>query len=265
MRRIGKRNRVVSIRNNRSIKRRPISASANRVICATTALEFKRDLSRRFPDGSNEDDLRKFLTDSGFSKSSSKRFMKPTGGYEIMEMWDMYDAKELESGDYWVRFTYDKNGVYDIEVIEVQDDFTGKRIQEYDVEASTRTRKRSIKASASSIRTEFQKFISELEADIQDNERDLSNCTRLQGSYMSDSDGGIFDITPVCYGVYADDLDTLCIEYDSKTGEYTAYCAGNDDVVTTGTSFNDIQFDCYIWLKDTLIQMYEEIDGESDV
>lgn len=129
------------------------------------------------------------------------------------------------------------------------------------VMAARRICKRSIKASASSIRTEFQRFIGELEADLQDNDRVLSNCARLQGSFMSDSGGGIFDITPTCYGVLADDLDTLRIEYDSKTGEYTAYCAGNDDVVSTGTSFNDIRFDCYIWLKDTLIQMYEELDG----
>ena len=135
---------------------------------------------------------------------------------------------------------------------------------ENDIQSSRRIRKRPIKASSSTIRTDFQKFVGDLEADLQDNERALSDCAGLNGSFMSDGDGAIFDITPTCYGVLADDLDTLRIEYDKRTGRYTAYCAGNDDIVAEGYSFNDISFDCYIWLKETLIQMYEELDADDD-
>ena len=125
-----------------------------------------------------------------------------------------------------------------------------RRIGRYPIKAST-SRRDAI--------NEFRRFIDDLQYDLQDNEN--SNF-ELKGSYM-DGDGEMsFEIEPRVYGEGGDPLDTLTIDYDYTTGNITAYCAENDDVVAEGRSFRDIRFNCYNWLKETLIMMYEDMPDE---
>ena len=108
---------------------------------------------------------------------------------------------------------------------------------------------------------DFMRFLRELETDLQNNESEYITL----GSYgrAADADGGsLYEIIPQINGQRGDDfLDVLMIDVD-PSGIITAYCKGNDDVVAEGYSFNQISSNCYNWLKETLIMMYEEMPDD---
>lgn len=130
------------------------------------------------------------------------------------------------------------------------------------VVSSRRIRSRRITASMNQTDRDFMRFLRELETDLQNNESEY--ITLRAGGSVTDADGGsLYEIIPQINGQRGDDfLDVLMIDVD-PSGIITAYCKGNDDVVAEGYSFNQISFNCYNWLKETLIQMYEELDGYS--
>lgn len=132
------------------------------------------------------------------------------------------------------------------------------------VVSSRRIRSRRITASMSDtfrkdMIDNFRWFIDDLQDDLQDNEADYFT---LKGSYIDGDDGIQFEIEPHIYGEGGDPLDTMTIDYDYTTDSLTAYCEANDDVIAEGAFFSDIRSDCYNWLKETLITMYEEIPDD---
>ena len=129
------------------------------------------------------------------------------------------------------------------------------------ITASSSIGRRRITASTSrkDVIEEFRRFIDDLQYDLQDNE---NRNFELKGSYIDDDGEMSFEIEPRIYGEGGDPLDTLTIDYDYTTGNITAYCAENDDVVADGRSFRDIRSNCYNWLKETLIMMYEDMPDE---
>lgn len=132
------------------------------------------------------------------------------------------------------------------------------------VVSSRRIRSRRITASMSDtfrkdMIDNFRWFIDDLQDDLQDNEADYFT---LKGSYIDGDDGIQFEIEPHIYGEGGDPLDTLTIDYDYTTDSLTAYCEANDDVVAEGAFFRDISFNCYNWLKETLIAMDAEIPDD---
>lgn len=128
------------------------------------------------------------------------------------------------------------------------------------ITASSSIGRRRITASTSDMKSEFMRFTKELEEDIQDNNPAIGDNIMLVCDYVGDRQAtAIAYITPLYNGIRADDIDTLVIKYNGLPyPNYVAYCMGNGDIIAQGESLRDISFDCYYWLHETVVAIWEE-------
>lgn len=120
----------------------------------------------------------------------------------------------------------------------------------------TRRSKRSITASTSSIKAEFQKFAKSIESSLEDAHIAFSKYFGLDIDLTAVSDGpyeSTMYITPVYQGIKLDDIYSLQVVYDKNDETpYSAYCNGTGNLIADGYSLSDIEHDCYIWLSEII-------------
>lgn len=125
-------------------------------------------------------------------------------------------------------------------------------------------RRRTINASVDRVARDFMRFLRELETDLQNNE---SEYITLGANEISPSvEGGhTYEIIPYYNGYQGDDWDDVLMIDTEPSGEIVAYeNRDNNYVVAQGYSFRDIRFNCYNWLKETLIDIYDNIPDYED-
>ena len=110
--------------------------------------------------------------------------------------------------------------------------------------------------STNEAKRNIEVFIDEIERYLQENE---SSDFELMASYQDGTAAIRYFVEPMIDGVTADEL---IIEYDKRFGYYAAYTDGYDEIIGKSEYLDRLRTECYNWLKETLIDLYESIDEE---
>lgn len=269
--------------------RRPMSASASarkfRKVCASMSMREKEDAFEWMDFGNDilraaikyKIKIEDYVCDPKLPEIHFLVYMMST--YEYAINIDVVGGKILiekanAEDDYLQRYSCDSinealSRIYDLFKSTVQfGKWTAVKSSKYNhfarkVNASKRTGKRSIMAGVDRVDRDFMRFLRELETDLQNNESEYITLGAYDVS-PSVEGGHTYEIMPYYNGYQGHDFYDVIMIDTEPSGEITAYSKDNGDVIAQGYSFNDIRFNCYNWLKETLIDIYENIPDYED-
>lgn len=206
------------------------------------------------------------LYDYLYSGNMSGKFGSIGSGYGEVDVW-LTDKTTVDDVEDLIQFMQE-NGAY---ITEYYLKKLRKRFGSVDASArmprrrsiratsGSRTcgRRRAIKASVADVDYEYMRFTRDLATDL-DNEHPYFELSS-RGVIPDDDVVASYEIIPFCNGHAGHDFDDCLVIDVASNGEITAYCKGNGDIVAQGDSFDAISSNCYNWLKETLIMMYEDM------